>query len=175
MQLVVGRIAKPHGIRGEVVVEVRTDDPGARFAVGSTLAVDPTGDVSAKTPDSLTIEAARPHQGRYIVLFSGLSDRNRAEELRGVLLCVDSAMVEAAEDPDEFNDFELVGLAAVGADGVALGEIVRIEHAPASDLLVLRQPSGKLSLVPFVRAIVPEVDLVAGRVVLTPPEGLLDL
>jgi len=98
-----------------------------------------------------------------------------ADSLRGVLLCVDSADVPATDDPDEFHDHQLVGLAAVTPDGEALGEVVRVEHAPASELLVLRRPDGRTALVPFVKAIVPEVDLAGGRVVMTPPEGLFDL
>src|SRR5205085_11948457 len=128
-----------------------------------------------QVPPSLTVEAARSHQGRLIVVFEGVYDRNLAEELRGVLLSVDSASVESPQDPDEFADHELVGLAAVSASGEVFGEIKRIDHAPASDLLVLRRPDGKTALVPFVKAIVPEVDVAAGRVVLTPPGGLFDL
>lgn len=197
MRLIVGRIAKPHGIRGEVLVEVRTDEPGARFAVGSTLVVDPTGlqpvaliagaamaraagggvdgAQAWRVPETLTIVAARPHQDRYIVLFKGIPDRNTADALRGALLAVDRSVVSQSDDPDEFSDHDLVGLVAVDVNGERLGAIVRVDHALSSDLLVLRQPSGKTSLVPFVKAIVPEVDLAAGRVVLTPPEGLLDL
>ncbi len=181
MRLIVGRIARPHGVRGEVLVEVRTDAPQERFAVGAVLATDPTagrpaaGDAVANVPEALTVEAARPHQGRYIMRFAEVGDRDAVEALRGVLLCVDSADVPPAGDPDEFNDFELVGLAAVDPAGERLGEVVRIDHAPASDLLVLLRPDGRTALVPFVRAIVPEVDLAGGRVVVTAPEGLFDL
>ena len=169
MQLVVGQIVRPHGIRGEVVVEVTTDRPDARFVPGSVLATDPA------PAGGLQIEAVRPHQGRLIVAFDGVLDRESAEALRGVRLCVDSADVADSEDPDEFNDFQLVGLAAVDAAGQRLGEVVRIEHGPAADLLVVRLVEGRDALVPFVRAIVPTVDLAAGRMVLTPPEGLLEL
>jgi 16S rRNA processing protein RimM len=169
MQLVVGRIARPHGIRGEVVVEVTTDEPDARYQPGSVLATDPA------SAGPLAIEAVRPHQGRLIVAFDGVLDRDRAEELRGVRLCVDSAEVSPLADPDEFHDFQLIGLAAVDSAGQALGEVVAVEHGPAADLLVLRRPGGGSALVPFVKAIVPTVDLPAGRLVLTPPEGLLDL
>ncbi|HKT01605.1 MAG TPA: ribosome maturation factor RimM [Rugosimonospora sp.] len=169
MQLVVGVIARPHGVRGEVVVDITTDEPAARYVVGTALATDPP----AAGP--LTIEAVRPHQGRLLVAFEGVLDRNAAQVLRGVKLCVDSADVPEPTDPDEFSDFQLIGLAAVGRDGEHLGEVVRVRHGPAADLLVLRLPEGREALVPFVKAIVPEVDLAAGRVVLTPPGGLLDL
>jgi 16S rRNA processing protein RimM len=167
MQLVVGQIVRPHGIRGEVVVEVTTDDPAARFAAGSKL---DTG-----TGGALRIEAVRPHQGRLIIAFEGVLDRTSAEELRGVRLCVDSEDLAEPEDPDEFHDFQLVGLSVVDVEGNRLGEVVRIEHGPAADLLVVRLTEGRDALVPFVRAIVPTVDVAGGRIVLTPPPGLLEL
>jgi 16S rRNA processing protein RimM len=178
MQLVIGQIVRPHGIRGEVVVEVTTDDPAARFAAGSELAA--TGQASVRAsggpgPGALRIEAVRPHQGRLIIAFEGVVDRDGAEELRGIRLCVDSAEVGEPDDPDEFHDFQLIGLAVVDVDGAPLGEVVRVDHGPAADLLVVRLTDGREALVPFVRAIVPTVDVPGGRVVLTPPPGLLEL
>jgi 16S rRNA processing protein RimM len=126
-------------------------------------------------PASLRLEAFRWHQGRLIAEFEGVRDRDAADVLRGVLLCVDSADIAAPTDPDEFHDHQLVGLSVVSMDGEVLGEVARIDHAPASDLLVLRRPDGATALVPFVQAIVPEVDLAAGRVVVDPPGGLFDL
>ncbi|HEU4424557.1 MAG TPA: ribosome maturation factor RimM [Pilimelia sp.] len=201
MQLIVGRVVRPHGIRGEVIVEVRTDEPEARFFTGAALATDVpaparasaaaeaaaaagasaagapagVGETRWSVPDRLTIEAVRSHQGRLIVGFEGVSDRDVAEALRGVLLCVDSADVAPPTDPDEFLDHQLVGLRAVTPAGETLGEVARIDHAPAADLLVLRRSAGGTALVPFVKAIVPEVDLAGGRVVVDPPEGLLEL
>ncbi|HEX2357221.1 MAG TPA: ribosome maturation factor RimM [Micromonosporaceae bacterium] len=181
MQLIVGRIVRPHGIHGEVVVDVRTDEPDARFAAGSVLTTQPAAsarpglEAPAPVPPALTIETVRAHQGRLLVTFDGVSDRDVADNLRGVRLCVDSADVSPPDDPDEFHDHQLVGLAAVDPAGEPLGEITRVDHAPASDLLVLRRPEGRTTLVPFVKAIVPRVDLAAGRVVVDPPEGLLDL
>ncbi len=169
MLLTVGVIVRPHGIHGEVVVDVRTDEPEARFAVGSTLATENGGRAA------LTVAAVRPHQGRLLVTFERVPDRDAAEQLRGVRLCVDSAELAAPADPDEFHDHQLVGLTAVTPAGEAAGEVVRVDHAPASDLLVLRRPDGREALVPFVRAIVPEVDLAAGRVVVDAPAGLFDL
>jgi 16S rRNA processing protein RimM len=178
MLLVAGQIARPHGIRGEVLVDIRTDEPEHRFAAGSVLATDVTevtAPAARRVPPALTVEAARPHLGRLIVQFDGVYDRDLAEELRGVLLCVDSADVPRSDDPDEFHDHELVGLTAVDTDGASLGEVVAVDHAPASELLVVRLNDGRRALVPFVSAIVPEVDLAGRRVVLTPPEGLFDL
>ena len=156
-------------------MDVRTDDPAARFAPGSVLVTDPGPRAAPDVPAKLTIETVRPHQGRLLVVFDGVYDRDLADRLRGVRLCVDSEDVADPDDPDEFHDHQLVGLSAVGVDGEVYGEVVRIEHAPASDLLVLRRPDGGSALVPFVKAIVPTVDPAAGRVVLTPPEGLFDL
>ncbi len=169
MQLVIGRILRPHGVRGEVVVEIHTDSPADRFMVGSVLATDPT------KAGPLTISELRPHLGRLLILFDGYADRDVADQLRGVHLVVDSASIADPEDPDEFHDHQLVGLRAETPDGERLGEVIRVEHAPASELLVLRLPDGRQGLVPFVRAIVPEVDVSGGRLVLTPPEGLFDL
>lgn len=196
MLLVVGEIVRPHGIRGEVVVALRTDEPAQRFAPGSVLVTDPGGAVlggrtqtaPAQTPPAqtpppgawqlppvLTVESARPHLGRMIVTFEGIYERDLAEALRRVLLCVDSADLPPPDDPDEYHDHQLVGLAAVGSAGEPLGEVIRIDHGPAADMLVLRRPDGKTALVPFVAPIVPTVDLTAGRIVITPPEGLFDL
>ncbi|MEV0431042.1 ribosome maturation factor RimM [Micromonospora sp. NPDC050495] len=179
MLLVVGRIGKPHGIRGEVTVEVRTDEPEARFAPGTVLRTAPGAVPSEpgawRVPAELTVEAARWHQGRMLVAFEGVLGRDVAEALRGTLLSVDSADVAAPEDPEEFLDHQLVGLAVVTPAGERLGEVARIDHAPASDLLVLRRPEGRTALIPFVKAMVPEVDLAGGRVVVELPGGLLDL
>ena len=188
MRLIVGRITRPHGIRGELTVEVRTDEPEARFAVGSVLNTDPTAvrpvpgakppeDRAGlvRVPERLTIESVRWHLGRLLVVFEGVYDRDIAEALRGVLLYVDSADVPPPADPDEFNDHQLIGLTAVTLHGETLGEVSGIDHPPAADLLVVHRPDGRTALIPFVKAIVAEVDLAAGRVVVDPPEGLLDL
>jgi 16S rRNA processing protein RimM len=196
MLLIVGRIGRPHGIRGEVTVEVRTDEPDTRFAAGSVLHTDPAtapvpgagtpppaprppadleGAEPVRVPDRLTVETVRWHQGHLLVFFEGVHGRDLAEVLRDTLLYVDSAEMAPPTDPDEFNDHQLVGLTAVTPTGEPLGEVARIDHSPASDLLVLRRPEGRTALIPFVKAIVPEVDLAAGRVVVDAPEGLLDL
>ncbi|HEY6422888.1 MAG TPA: ribosome maturation factor RimM [Pseudonocardiaceae bacterium] len=162
-QRVVGRIGRPHGLRGEVTVQVRTDFPEERFVLGAQL--------SGGAGRTLTVDALRPHAGGLLVRFAGVTDRAAAMELRGVLLTVDSAELPALDDPDEFYDHQLEGLTAVGLDGGALGTVREVIHAPASDLLVLETDHGE-TLVPFVRAIVPKVDLPGGRVVLDPPAGL---
>jgi 16S rRNA processing protein RimM len=169
VRLVVGRVIRPHGIRGEVVVDVRTDSPERRFTVGSVLGTDPAG------PGPLRISELRQHQDRLLILFDGYADRDVADALRGVLLTVDSDGLEQLDDPDEFHDHQLVGLRAQTPEGESLGTVARVEHGPAHDLLVLSRPDGQQALVPFVTAMVPEVDLAAGHVVLTLPDGLLEL
>lgn len=170
MQLVVGRIGKAHGIRGEVSVEVRTDDPERRFFAGSALETDRAG------LGALTVAAARPHSGRLLVAFAGVADRSAAEALRGVLLVADSASCGATGE-EEWWDHDLVGLAAVTVAGEHLGEVVEVLHPPGPDLLVVHRggEEGRELLVPFVATVVPEVDVAAGRLVVDPPEGLLDL
>lgn len=169
MQLVVGRIAKAHGVHGEVAVEVRTDEPDLRFAPGTALDTEP--------PEAgpLTVRSVRWHAGRLLVRFDGAEDRTAAEALRGVLLVVDSATSPPPEDSEEFWDHDLVGLAAVRADGTPLGEVEDVLHPAGTDLLVVRRLDGSELLVPFVVAIVPEVDLAGRRLVVEPPEGLLEL
>jgi 16S rRNA processing protein RimM len=165
MLLVVGRVGRAHGIRGEVSVEIRTDDPEARFVPGVSLATEDGG--------SLTVETVRTHTDRLLVRFAGFADRTAAETLKGTLLLVDSADIPPTEDPDEYHDHELIGLTAATADGAELGEIVDVEHH-GQDLLVLRRTAGGDALVPFVSAIVTDVDVASGRIVLDPPPGLLD-
>jgi 16S rRNA processing protein RimM len=171
MLLTVGRIARPHGVKGEVVVEVRTDEPEQRYAVGACLVTEAPDGRSG----DLTIAASRQHQGRLIVAFEGVADRDAADALRGMLLQVDADQVIPPDDPDEFLDHQLVGLVAVTVGGETVGEVVSIDHAPAADLLVVRRPGGGTVLVPFVAAIVPEVDLDGGRVLVDPPAGLFEL
>jgi 16S rRNA processing protein RimM len=169
MQVVIGRIGKAHGIRGEVTVEVRTDDPDGRFTPEAVLTTD-----RPERP-TLVIEKSRPHHGRMLVLFEGVPDRNAAELLRGTLLSVDAGADPDLDDPDEFYDHQLVGLTVVTVDGDVLGEVSDVVHLPASVLLSVTRPEARELLVPFVASIVPEVDLPGGRVVVDLPPGLLDL
>ncbi len=162
---VVGRIGRPHGLRGEVAVQVRTDFPEQRFAVGAQL----SGDAGRM----LTVETVRPHSGALLVRFAGVADRDAAAQLSGLVLTADVTARPELDDPDEFYDHQLEGLAAVGSDGTALGTVREVLHAQASDLLVLETDHGE-ALVPFVREIVTQVDVAGGRVVLDPPPGLLD-
>jgi 16S rRNA processing protein RimM len=123
----------------------------------------------------LTVRRTRWHSGRLLVVFDEVGDRSAAEALRGTLLVADSSTSPDDGDPDDFWDHELVGLAAVTVDGATLGTVEEVLHPPGPDLLVIRGDDGAEVLVPFVHAIVPQVDLPAGRLVVDPPEGLLEL
>jgi 16S rRNA processing protein RimM len=173
MMLIVGRVIRPHGLRGEVVVELRTDDPAARFAPGVVFTTDPEG------AGPLTLEYARRHttagKDRLLLAFAEIPDRDSADALRNVFLGIDVDELPPLDDPNEFHDHQLVGLTVVTPDGTVLGNVARIIHGPAHEQLVVRRPGAKDALVPFVTAIVPEVDLAGGRIVVTPPGGLFEL
>ena len=168
MQVTVGRIGRPHGIRGDVVVGVRTDEPELRFAKGSRLDTDPIG------IGPLTVGFTRWHSGELLVRFEGIDDRDAAGELRGTWLLVDSGSITPPDDRDEFLDADLDGLAVRTLDGTAVGTVHDVLHA-GQDILVIKAPGGREVMVPFVKAIVPDVDVAAGYLAIDPPEGLLNL
>ena len=181
MRVIVGRAGRPHGIRGEVVIGVRTDEPDLRFAVGAAVdaASSPDGDdPPGRAP--LRVASARWHSGQLLVGFAGITDRTAASELTGRWLSVDSSQLPAVPSPDEFRDHELIGLSVRTAAGEAVGVVTDVLHH-GQDMLVVQRPesavttAGQEYLVPFVQAIVPEVDVAAGVVVIDPPPGLLDL
>ncbi|NJP46682.1 ribosome maturation factor RimM [Actinacidiphila epipremni] len=167
MQLVVGRIGRAHGIKGEVSVEVRTDEPELRLAPGAVLATDPA------SAGPLTIATGRVHSGRLMLRFEGVADRSAAEALRNTLLIAEVDPDETPEDPEEFYDHQLIDLDVVTVDGEEVGRIGEISHLPYQDLLVVVRPDGSEVLVPFVAEIVPEIDLEEQRAVIDPPPGLL--
>ncbi|HEY5031562.1 MAG TPA: ribosome maturation factor RimM [Actinomycetes bacterium] len=168
MLLVVGRIGRAHGLRGEVLVDVRTDEPEARMAPGAVLLTDPS------TAGPLTVADGRVHSGRLLLHFAGVADRTAAEALRGVLLLAEVDPEARPDDDDEWYDHQLVGLDAVRADGTPLGEVREVLHLPGHDVLAVTTSDGREVLVPFVTEIVPEVDVAANRLVVTPPPGLLE-
>ncbi|MFH8613544.1 ribosome maturation factor RimM [Streptomyces sp. NPDC017979] len=168
MQLVVARVGRAHGIRGEVTVEVRTDEPEVRLGPGAVLATDPA------SAGPLTIAEGRVHSGRLLLRFAGVSDRNAAEALRNVLLIADVDPDETPDDPDEYYDHQLVDLDVVLADGTEIGRIAEVSHLPSQDLFIVERPDGSEVLIPFVAEIVTAVDLEAQRVVVAPPPGLID-
>ncbi|MFD6141968.1 ribosome maturation factor RimM [Promicromonospora sp. NPDC060271] len=168
MQLTVARVSKAHGLKGEVALDVRTDDPQARLAIGERLETVPA-DVGP-----LTVTHAREHQGRWLVTFAEISDRTAAENLRGTELVIEA---DASSDEDAWYAHELAGLRVELEDGTVVGTVISLEYMPAHESLLIEEtlPDGSAvrTLVPFVLAIVPVVDVEGGRVVLTPPGGLL--
>lgn len=168
MLVIVGRIGRAHGIRGEVAVQVHTDDPDGRFAVGSALRTEPPG------AGPLVVAATRWHSGRLLIRFQGVTDRSGAEALRGVGLLAEQRLEEPLADPEEFYDNQLVGLTAVTVGGESVGVVSDVIHLPGQDLLAVRRPGGAEALVPFVADLVPAVDLPGRRLVIDPPKGLLD-
>jgi 16S rRNA processing protein RimM len=167
--VVVGRIGRPHGVRGQVTVEVRTDDPETRFAPGAVLDADPP----QRGP--LTVASGRVQGGRLVLRFDGIEDRTAAEGLRNTLLSVEADPDEALDDPDEFYDHQLVGLRVVTVDGHEVGTVADMLHLPTQDVFAVKRPDGREALIPFVAEIVPEVDLDEGTVLVDPPPGLLEL
>jgi len=167
VQVVVARIGKAHGLRGEVTVQVLTGAPDERFVPGATFVTEPV----AAGP--LVLRSARDHNGILLLGFEHTDDRTGAEALRGIKLLADA--LEDDGDEDAWYERDLVGLKAVTVGGDEVGEVTALESRPAQDLLVLRLTDGRQARVPFVTAIVPEVDIAGGRVVLDPPAGLLDL
>jgi 16S rRNA processing protein RimM len=171
MDLVVGRVVRAHGITGEVVVEIRTDDPDARFAAGSSL----RGRPSRGGPESrYAVESVRDHSGRLLVRLEGVADRRAADSLRGTVFVVDSEDLPPIEDPDEFYDHQLEGLQVMTTTGEAVGTVAEVLHTTAGELLSVRNEEAEV-LVPFVNAIVTSVSLADRTIVIDPPEGLLEL
>jgi 16S rRNA processing protein RimM len=166
MLVVVGRIGRPHGIRGDVTVEVRTDDPDARFAPGSVLLTDPAD----RGP--LTVQSTGRSGQITLLHLDGVDDRDAAEALRGTLLQVDAEALPELADEDEYYDHQLIGLRVLHLDGTELGTVTDVLHPPASPVLVVARPDGSEELVPFVAAIVPEVDVDRGVAVVDPPDGM---
>ncbi len=172
-QLRVGRLVKAHGLKGALKLELYTDDPDRRFVPGAvfTLQVPEASPWHGKT---VTVREFRWMNSHPVVFLEGIDDRDAAESLVRAILWVDQDAGEEAEE-DAWYDHQLVGLDVV-RDGSVIGRVVRVEHLPAQDLLIVR-PAGSADgevLVPFVAAIVPEVDVDAGRVVVTPPAGLFE-
>ena len=173
-EVAVGRIGRPHGIRGEVSVELWTDDPDRRFADGAQLRVRrPAGGPPPQQP-TLTVAATRWHQDRLLVRFDELPDRTAAEAARGLDLMVTVSPDERPADPEEFYDHQLIGLAVATTEGTAVGVVAEVMHSGAQDLLVVRREGRDDALVPFVSALVPEVDLDAGRLLVADRPGLLE-
>lgn len=169
-QLRVGRLLKAHGLKGAIKIELYTDDPEHRFVPGAEF--------SLQVPESspwhgkhLTLRELRWYNGHPVGFFEGVDDRTAAEGLAKAILWVEHVDQESAE-PDAWYDHQLVGL-AVMRDGEKIGEVTHVDHLPAQDLLIVKS-RGREVMVPFVSAIVPEVDVAAGTITVTPPAGLFE-
>ncbi|PZF38299.1 ribosome maturation factor RimM [Curtobacterium sp. MCLR17_051] len=171
-QLRVGRITKAHGLKGGIKLELYTDDPDRRFTLGATFTLQVPDD-SPWSGKTLELDELRWYNGHPVAFFAGIDDRTAAESLARIILWVEQdADAETGED-DAWYDHQLVGLKVL-RDGVEVGTVARVDHMPAQDLLAIDTPSRGEVLVPFVSAIVPAVDIAAGTVTVTPPQGLFE-
>ena len=161
MRLNVGRIGRAHGILGEATIEVRTDLAEERFAIGEKVQTDSHGD--------LTVASARVHNGILLLGFEGISDRNSIEKFRDVLLYSEVDIDEPGLDDDDYHVLQLVGCQAFLVDGDLLGEVNEVLNLPGQDVLSIKTDSGEI-LIPFVRQLVPVVDIKAKRMTVIPPE-----
>ncbi len=171
MELTVGRVVKAHGVTGELVVEIRTDDPETRFARGAML--------RAKASDhrerNYVVEAVRPHGSRLLLRLQGVADRDAADALRGSVFVIDSEDLPPIEEPDTYYDHQLEGLLVRTTAGLDIGTVAEVLHTAAGELLAVNRADAGELLVPFVSAIVTSVSLDSGIVEIDPPEGLLEL
>ena len=168
MLLTVARIGRVHGVLGEVTIEVRTDEPDERFYVGSVLTTEPA------SFGPLTIRSVRNHNGTLLLAFEKIMDRNQAEKLRDVLLIADVDIEAGAIDEDDFHIQQLLGCAVVTDSGKEIGPVVDVVPLPGQDLLAVDY-AGREILIPFVRAIVPTVDVKNRIITVIEQEGLLDV
>jgi len=166
MQLVIGRIGRAHGVRGDLFVEPMTDEPDHRYADGTVL--------MTSNDTTLTVATSKWHSGRFVVHFAGFDDRNSAETLRGLTLSIEVDPSQSPQDPDEYYDHQLIGLNVVLADGTHVGTIGEVIHLPSQDLLTVLRDGEAEALIPFVTEFVPDINLATKTVVITPPPGLLN-
>jgi len=163
MELTIARIGRAQGLRGELSLDLRTDDPQSRFARGAVLNTKPA------EYGPLTVARTRTANGRFFVLFEEIADRTAAEGLTGVDLVID---VESSDEEDAWYLHELEGLRVELEDGTEIGKVVGLEYLPAQDALVIKEKNGTRTLLPFIERFVPVVDIAGGRIVVTPPGGL---
>lgn len=161
MRLLVGRIGRAHGILGEATIEVRTDEPDRRFAIGSIVQTDTLGD--------LKIISGRVHNGILLLGFDGVTDRNGIEKLRNILLYADVDINEVSQSEDEYHVLQLIGCQAVLESGDIFGEVTDVINLPGQDLLAISTPQGE-RLIPFVNQLVPTVDITNKKIVVIPPD-----
>jgi 16S rRNA processing protein RimM len=171
-KLRVGRLVKAHGLKGALKLELYTDSPDQRFRAGQELElqVPETSEWFGKT---VKVAELRFYNQSPVLLLEGIQDRSQAETLVKAILLIETDLEQLPEDPEAWYDHQLVGLTALVGEEV-VGKVIRVDHLPAQDLLAIETSSGEV-LVPFVKQIVPLVDIKKGQVVLTPPAGLFEV
>ena len=171
-KLRVGRLVKAHGLKGALKLELYTDSPDQRFRAGQELElqVPETSEWFGKT---VKVAELRFYNQSPVLFLEGIQDRSQAETLVKAILLIETDPEQLPEDPEAWYDHQLVGLKALVGEEV-VGKVIRVDHLPAQDLLAIETSSGEV-LVPFVKQIVPSVDIKTGQVVLTPPAGLFEL
>jgi len=165
VELVVARIGRPHGVKGEVTVQVRTDSPEVRFALGKRLTTD------RENPSELVIASSRLHAGTWLLTFQGIVDRNQAEELRGVMLSADIDLEEGSED-GSFHVAQLIGSQVIHR-GASLGLVDEVLSLPGQDLLSIKSDDGE-RLIPMVKEFIVEINRTTKTITVELPEGMLD-
>ena len=170
-QLRVGRLTKAHGLKGAIKIELYTDAPERRFVPGAvfTLQVPTSSPWHGKTIELVELKWYNTHP---VAFFKDVPDRSTAETLLKAILWVDQDLTEIPDEEDAWFDHQLVGLSVI-RDGVKVGTVSLVDHLPAQDLLHVTTDAGEV-LVPFVKAIVPSVDVQAGTLTVTPPPGLFE-
>lgn len=164
MQLVVGRIGRAHGVQGEATIEVRTDDPDIRFAVGAKLTLE--------NGNTLTVSNNRWHNQILLLSFSGINDRNQVEALRDQLLYAE--VDTTSTEPGEYHFQQLIGCQVILPDQSNLGEVTEIVQLPGQDLLSVATKKGEI-LIPMVKQIIVSIDVAKKIIQVNPPEGLIDV
>ena len=167
----VGRLLKAHGLKGAIKLELYTDSPNERFVPGAVFELQ----VPEESPwfgKTITVTELRWYNQSPVLFLDGVVDRTGAESLIKAILLIDAETEKLPDEPDAWYDHQLVGLKAL-RDGVEVGEVVRVDHFPAQDLLIIKAGDREVML-PFVKAIVPSVDVKAGTVTVTPPTGLFE-
>lgn len=167
----VGRLLKAHGLKGAIKLELYTDSPNERFVPGAVFELQ----VPEESPwfgKTVTVTELRWYNQAPVLFLEGITDRTGAESLIKAILLIDAETEKLPDEPDAWYDHQLVGLKAL-RDGVDVGQVVRVEHFPAQDLLIIKAGDREVML-PFVKAIVPAVDIKAGTVTVTPPTGLFE-
>jgi 16S rRNA processing protein RimM len=171
-KLRVGRLVKAHGLKGALKLELYTDSPDQRFRAGQELElqVPETSEWFGKT---VKVAELRFYNQAPVLFLEGIQDRSQAETLVKAILLIETDLEQLPEDPEAWYDHQLVGLTALVGEEV-VGKVIRVDHLPAQDLLAIETSNGEV-LVPFVKQIVPSVDIKKGQVVITPPAGLFEV